>query len=595
MENNYLTLILTRRCKHNCPFCLVDKSGGSLNIETAKKTLDFFLRQPGEEKTIKFFGGEPLLEFGLLKKSVDYCGRINKRFNKRINFIVSTTGSLLDKRILKFIEESQVELVVDSFHIKKIKKDILKSIFSLPFLTLTINIPPASAADLYAEFQKFYAQGFRRFNFLPSYYARWPRRSIKALERELDKISVFYKKAPETYFKNVALSGEVPLFNSCLTCDVSGGLYSSNIILLKDFSEHKKDFFLANIHDVKKVEDLRLRNGRLSEIVKKSFPARVLKDTRKIDKVLNLFVKSLYRQVNVADIKLGDTCNNRCKFCVRETKRQRASDKEAEEIRRNLLDARRECQGVVFTGGEVTIRPDICDWVSYAKRLGYERIQIQSNGRMLAYKSFCLKVIEAGANEFAIAIHGHIPELHDYLTSSQGSFYQTVQAIKNIKELGLPVITNTVVNKPNYRHLPQIARLLAGLGVNQFQFAFVHALGRAGDNFDSIVPRVTLVMPYVKEGLEIGIRAGLRVMTEAIPYCLMGEYGDYVSEKIMPSVKIFEFDNEVIDFDKVRPMLSKLKGPDCSECKCFSVCEGPWREYPERFGWNEFRPVKDKE
>ena len=117
--------------------------------------------------------------------------------------------------------------------------------------------------------------------------------------------------------------------------------------------------------------------------------------------------------------------------------------------------------------------------------------------------------------EFSPAVHGHIPELHDFLTRSQGSFNQTIQGIKNIKKHRVPIITNTVVTKPNYRYLPEIAKLLVKLGVNQFQLAFVHPIGNAYKNFDSIVPRISLAAPYIHRGLQIGIDAGIRVTPRA--------------------------------------------------------------------------------
>jgi len=591
METDYLTLILTRKCKENCAFCFVDKEDISLNEESAKKILEFFLNNGGEEKTIKFFGGEPLLEFGLLKNIVRFCTEKNKTIDKRINFILPTTGTLLNNDTLDFIKLHQIELVIDSLHFKKIRNKILEPLFSLPFLTLTINISPESAISLFREFKKFYALGFRRFNYLPFYYIKWPDKSVRTLKKEFDKIKTFYQDTPGLYFKNCDLQGDVPLFNSCLTCDASGDIYSSNAILFKNFSKFKSNFFITNIHKLDAGNELKIDNKRLLRVIKKSFCKQALRDTFKIDKILNTFIESLASPVKVADVKLGNSCNNHCKFCVRKRTGEKVVDKTTKDIRRDLLNARKECQGVIFTGGEAAIRNDFFELISYAKRLGYEMIQIQTNGRMFAYKSFFLKTIGAGANEFGVSIHGHIPELHDYLTSSKGSFYQTVQAIKNIKESGLLVFTNTVINKSNYRHLPQIAQLLVNLGVNHFQFAFVHALGAAAEHFQSIVPRISMVMPYVKKGLDIGIKAGIRVMTEAIPYCLMGEYKDYISEKIIPSTKIFEFYNEVIDFDKIRTTIAKAKSESCKRCFYFLMCEGVWREYSERFGWKEFNPV----
>lgn len=592
IKEDYLTLILTYRCKENCHFCFIEKKDISLKRETAKRVVDLFLNREGEVKTIKFFGGEPLLEFSLLKDIVYYCENKLKILNKRANFVLPTSGTLLNERTLNFIKLHKIELVLDSRHLKKIKKRVINKIFSLPFLTLTINISPSSSINLFAQFKAFYNQGFNTFNLLPLYYISWPKKSIAALKEQFEKIKNFYQRYPGIYFKNVDLNGDIPLFNTCLTCDVSGDLYSSNMIIFKTLSKFKKDFSLGNIDKFKKGKEFASPDKKsFSAAISKSFPKKILNNTFTLDKVLNAFVDSLQRPIKNADIKLGDTCNNHCKFCVRRKAGQQSLNKNTEEIKKNLQEARGECEGIVLTGGEPTIRRDLLELVSFAKRLGYKAIQVQTNGRMLAYKDFCQRLIQAGANGFGIAIHGHIPQAHDYLTSSKGSFYQSVKAIKNLKELSQPVVTNTVIVKSNYRHLPQIAQLLVDLGIRQFQFAFVHALGSAGDNFDSIVPRISMVMPYVKKGLDIGIEAGVRVMTEAIPYCLMDKYEDYIAERIIPSTKIYESSNEVIDFDKIRPTLAKAKCKDCEKCRFFYICEGTWREYPERFGWSEFKPV----
>jgi len=47
---------------------------------------------------------------------------------------------------------------------------------------------------------------------------------------------------------------------------------------------------------------------------------------------------------------------------------------------------------------------------------------------------------------------------------------------------------------------------LVSLGVDQFQFAFIHLGGRAWENRDWIVPKKSQIMSYVKDGLEIGLK-----------------------------------------------------------------------------------------
>jgi MoaA/NifB/PqqE/SkfB family radical SAM enzyme len=293
-----------------------------------------------------------------------------------------------------------------------------------------------------------------------------------------------------------------------------------------------------------------------------------------------------------ADIKVGFSCNNICKFCVQGDKRKKYGDKTIDEIKNNIIEAKKTCNSIVLTGGEPTMRKDIFEIVSFGKKVGFEEIQIQTNGRMFAYLDFCKKLIAAGATEFSPALHGHIPELHDYLTGATSSYRQVVCGIKNLKSLNQLVITNTVITKSNYVHLPQIAKLLSALKVDQFQFAFVHALGSALQKFDSVVPRKTLVEPYVKAALDVGIKNGISVMTEAIPYCFMRGYEKYVAERMIPDTEIYDYKVIVNDFTKARKDEGKVRGKICESCKKNNICEGPWREYPEKYGWGEFSPIK---
>lgn len=292
------------------------------------------------------------------------------------------------------------------------------------------------------------------------------------------------------------------------------------------------------------------------------------------------------------DIKTGFICNNNCRFCVQADNKCKGN-RSFEEIKKDLIDSRKRCTGVVLTGGEVTIREDFFEIVQLAKELDYKIIQIQTNGRMFASLDFCKKTVKAGATEFSPALHGYCKEQHDFLTRAKGSFKQTIKGIMNLKKLGQKIITNTVVVKPNYRNCEQVAKLLVKLGVNQYQFAFVHPMGNAWKNFDNIVPCISLVAPCIHKGLKIGINAGKRVMAEAMPYCLMQGYEDYVAEKIIPETEVRgkKFQN-TDNFTKQRQQYGKSKFKQCKECKYDLVCEGPWKEYPEKKGHREFRYVQ---
>jgi len=295
------------------------------------------------------------------------------------------------------------------------------------------------------------------------------------------------------------------------------------------------------------------------------------------------------------DIKTGFQCNNHCKFCIQGDKRLRKENKTTEEIRQILQNNSENFQEVVFTGGEVTIRDDIFELIRFAKRYGYQLIQLQSNGRMFSYMDFCQRMIDAGVNQFMPSIHGSTPQIHDGLTCAKGSFEQTLKGIYNLKKLNQSVITNSVVTKTNYTDLVDLAKILIDAKVVSYQFAFMHInpiIQNHEKLIDEIVPRYKDIKPYVEKGLQLGIDVGIRASAEAFPFCALSEeYQNNISENHLPDTFFIE-DQELKDFKKLKKNGAKKKGINCQECKFFGKCEGPWCDYSEIFGFDEFIPIK---
>jgi MoaA/NifB/PqqE/SkfB family radical SAM enzyme len=291
------------------------------------------------------------------------------------------------------------------------------------------------------------------------------------------------------------------------------------------------------------------------------------------------------------DLKLGFACNSRCDFCVQGDKRARVTAQDTPELMRSLQEHRPHGDEVVFTGGEVTLRKDLEELVGAASQLGYRTIQIQTNGRLLSRMERVDGLLEAGATEFSPALHGADAATHDALTNARGSFRQTVRGIVNLRRRGARVNLNSVVVRPNADQLPDMARLFVQLEVDQFQLAFVHALGSAALNFDALVPRYRDIEEGLHLAMAIGAAAGVRCMTEAVPLCFMRGFERFVAESWMPDLSIVEPDRLVPSYAEYRKALGKVHGPPCRGCAAEDRCEGPWREYPERFGWSEFQPL----
>ncbi len=295
-----------------------------------------------------------------------------------------------------------------------------------------------------------------------------------------------------------------------------------------------------------------------------------------------------HRPPNRIDVKAGWSCNNRCTFCVQGDKRFEYADKTTDEVKAMLDEGRADAEGLVFTGGEVTIRKDLPELVRHARALGFTTIQIQTNGRMLAAMPVLERLVEAGVTEVSPALHGPTAAVHDALTRATGSFRQTVKGIRNARKLGLTVVTNSVITLDNYELLPETARLFVALDVSQYQFAFVHALGTAGQNIGKVMPRFSDVESPLKKALDIGAAAHIPCMVEAVPLCFLRGYEHFAAEWYIPPTKIFDATWVIEDYTETRTTEGKAKGEVCRTCARMEACEGPWREYPQHYGWDEF-------
>lgn len=289
-------------------------------------------------------------------------------------------------------------------------------------------------------------------------------------------------------------------------------------------------------------------------------------------------------------IFMGYACNNKCIFCCNEEKRKRIRDKSTNEIKKDILNAKQS--GTTYLeliGGEPTIRKDIFEIVSYAKKHGFETIMFATNGRMFANKNFAKKIITKGINSIVFSIHGHNSYLHDKLTKVPGSFNQLIKGIKNLQELKFKNIgSNTTIVKQNYKSLLNIGKLISKLGIKNSEFIFVDPThGAPKINFLKIVPSYEEVSPYVNEVLEFGRKQNIKHWhIRYYPLCFVNEkYHDMISElheneTFNPEHIAPDFINK--DVLKNRKHIARTKIKKCAKCKYKNICEGYWKEYVKR-------------
>ncbi|WP_233249376.1 His-Xaa-Ser system radical SAM maturase HxsB [Limnohabitans sp. Hippo3] len=112
---NLHIFVITLRCDHSCPYCQVsrqseNKAAFDMTIDMAEKALAIVFRSPNPAIKIEFQGGEPLLNFDLVKYIVNRAKEINETQQRNLQFVITSTLSLITDEILAFCKLHKIYL-----------------------------------------------------------------------------------------------------------------------------------------------------------------------------------------------------------------------------------------------------------------------------------------------------------------------------------------------------------------------------------------------------------------------------------------------------------------------------------------------------
>jgi len=117
-----LILHVTEACNLRCTYCYQaeagerEASGGkqAMSREVAQQAVDFLLEHSGplEDLVIVFFGGEPLLNFEVIRFVVDLATEKAREAGKRVSFALTTNGTVLTDEIARFLDEKHIGVTV---------------------------------------------------------------------------------------------------------------------------------------------------------------------------------------------------------------------------------------------------------------------------------------------------------------------------------------------------------------------------------------------------------------------------------------------------------------------------------------------------
>ena len=104
-----LCLHIAHSCNLNCAYCFASQGKyhgerALMSFEVGKRALDFLIENSGSRKNLEvdFFGGEPLMNFQVVKDLVAYARSIEKEKGKNFRFTLTTNGVLIDDDVIEF-------------------------------------------------------------------------------------------------------------------------------------------------------------------------------------------------------------------------------------------------------------------------------------------------------------------------------------------------------------------------------------------------------------------------------------------------------------------------------------------------------------
>ena len=114
-----LCLHIAHSCNLNCSYCFAGQGkyqGASalMSFETGKRAFDFLIENSGTRRNLEvdFFGGEPLMNFEVVKQLVAYARSIEKEKGKNFRFTLTTNGVLIDDDVIDFANKEMSNVVL---------------------------------------------------------------------------------------------------------------------------------------------------------------------------------------------------------------------------------------------------------------------------------------------------------------------------------------------------------------------------------------------------------------------------------------------------------------------------------------------------
>ncbi len=277
---------------------------------------------------------------------------------------------------------------------------------------------------------------------------------------------------------------------------------------------------------------------------------------------------------NLGYIQVTRTCNQHCLFCSNPENQRTLSVEEA------LAQATRLKQngyfGVILTGGEPTLHPELCTIVRRIRELGVH-VRMITNGQKTAEEGVLEGLIQAGLEHVHVSVHSFRAEVQNHLTTNPDSFSNLEKTFGRLGSLGITCDVNTVMCAQNADHLDETVRTI----VERFGFVRHFVFNNIDPKMNRVAqnPHTVARLADLELSLQRAIwfleSTGRTYRVERLPLCYMAEFAHASTE----TRKIVKGEERTVHFldDKGEIRQTEFfheKAEVCRQCRFDPICAG---------------------
>ena len=207
------TLFITQDCNLACEYCYIGKRPARMSLDVARNVADFmFAHTPKEEKVnVGFFGGEPLLEFDLVRSITELIEEHPAYGDYEVEFMVVTNGTIFSDAIAEFVRAHDMgfgiscdgpAFVQDRFRRRPggggtsatVVRTIRAALEAFELVPVNAVYRPETLRHLPGSVEYLASLGVRQIYLNPDYTASWTKQDVHVLQEAYRRVAEQYKR-----------------------------------------------------------------------------------------------------------------------------------------------------------------------------------------------------------------------------------------------------------------------------------------------------------------------------------------------------------------------------------------------------------------